>query len=55
MMDKEKISKEFIFIREKLTEIAKQLVEENYRSASFSVGCLHSIVHYLSIDVLKEK
>ena len=40
-----KASNEFIFLRDKLKEIARSLMTENYIEASFIIGCLHSVCH----------
>jgi hypothetical protein len=56
-MDNEKLALEFEFLREKLTNIARLLIQNNTNDlieASFMIGCLHTICHEHSADFNKK-
>ena len=51
MIDIEKLANEFVFLREKLREIAGCISRNENSEASFLIGCLHSICHNHAIGI----
>lgn len=51
MLDIEKLAHEFVFLREKIREIAHLVAGNNNAEASFMLGCLHSICHNHAIGI----
>ena len=49
-MTNEELVKEFIFLRDKIKGIASHVHEEDYISAVYKLGCLHSICHEHALD-----
>jgi hypothetical protein len=45
MLDIEKLSKEFAFLRDKIKEISVHAISHEITEATFKLGCLHSICH----------
>lgn len=56
-MDNEKMALEFEFLREKLKNIARAVIQNNQSDlieAAFMIGCLHSICHQHCLDFHKK-
>ncbi len=51
MVDFEKLAKEFIFLREKIKEVANLLTTDNFKEAAFLLGCLHNICHFHAVSI----
>jgi hypothetical protein len=51
MLDFEKLANEFVFLREKLREIAGLVIKNEHLEASFLIGCLHSICHNHAVGI----
>jgi len=51
MLDAEKVAKDFVFLREKLSEIAGAVTRNENIEAAFLIGCLHSICHQHAVSI----
>lgn len=54
-MNKEKMSKEFVFLSEKLSEVARLVVSGDLVEACFILGTLYTICLYHSDCLSKQK
>lgn len=51
MIDMEKLSQEFAFLRDKVKEIASFVMKNELTEANFLLGCLHSICHNHAVSI----